>query len=159
MLAELEERGTLKAVITQNVDALHQKAGSKTVYELHGTAARHYCSSCKTEMPLSEVMSYKGKVPKCPKCGGVIRPDIVLYEEPLNESVINSAVLAIAEADLLIIGGTSLAVYPAAGFINYFKGENIVLINRDETPYDGKATLVFRENIGEVLSEAVKETE
>lgn len=154
-LAELEKRGKLKAVITQNIDGLHQKAGSKNVIELHGTVFKHYCPSCGAIMPAENVAALKGGIPKCEKCGHIIRPDVTLYEESLNERVIESAVSAISAADLLIIGGTSLAVYPAAGFIRYFRGENIVLINREATGIDSSATLVFREKIGEVLSETV----
>ena len=156
-LARLEEAGKLKAVITQNIDGLHQQAGSKNVIELHGTVQKHYCPACKTFMPVEEIKALRGGIPRCEKCGRVIKPAVVLYEEPLNEEVIESAVAAISSADLLIIGGTSLAVYPAAGFIRYFGGENIVLINREETQYDGRAKLIFRESIGEVLSETLKE--
>lgn len=150
-LAELEKAGKLKAVVTQNIDGLHQRAGSKNVIEPHGTTLKHYCTVCKAVMPNEQVNSLCGQIPKCEKCHGIVRPDVVLYEEPLNESVIEAATYAISTADMLIIGGTSLAVYPAANFIRYFKGESIVLINRDETQYDGMATLVFRESIGEVL--------
>lgn len=155
-LARLEETGKLKAVVTQNIDGLHQQAGSKNVIELHGTVFHHYCPVCGSVMQNDKVKALCGKVPKCEKCGQVIRPDVVLYEEPLKEDVIEAAVGAISSADLLIIGGTSLAVYPAANFIRYFRGENTVLINRDETPFDGMASLIFRESIGEVLQEAVK---
>ncbi|MBR4910066.1 MAG: NAD-dependent protein deacylase [Clostridia bacterium] len=154
-LARLEAEGKLQAVITQNIDGLHQRAGSKNVIELHGTVLRHYCPACKKEYPLEEIKALRGQVPLCEKCKRVIKPAVVLYEEPLDEKVINSAINAIASADLLIIGGTSLAVYPAAGFIRYFGGGNIVLINRDETGMDSRATLVFRESIGEVLSKVV----
>ena len=150
-LAELEKAGKLKAVVTQNIDGLHQRAGSKNVIELHGTTLKHYCTACKAVTPNEQVKSLCGQIPKCEKCHGIVRPDVVLYEEPLNESVIEAATDAISSADMLIIGGTSLAVYPAANFIKYFKGESIVLINRDETQYDSMATLVFRESIGEVL--------
>lgn len=155
-LAELEKAGKLKAVITQNIDGLHQRAGSKNVIELHGTVLRHYCPACKTEMSFEAVKALRGGIPKCEKCGHIVKPYVVLYEEPLNERVIEAAISAISSADLLIIGGTSLAVYPAAGFIRYFSGGNIVLINREETIYDSRATLVFRDSIGEVLSETVK---
>lgn len=150
-LAELERQGKLRAVVTQNIDGLHQRAGSKNVIELHGTTLKHYCTACKAVMPNEQVRALCGQVPKCEKCHSIVRPDVVLYEEPLNGSVIEAAIDAISSADLLIIGGTSLAVYPAANFIKYFKGENIVLINRDETQYDSTASLVFRESIGEVL--------
>ena len=155
-LAELEKTGKLTAVITQNIDGLHQRAGSKNVIELHGTVLSHHCPTCNAFMDYETLKSYKGKIPRCEKCNSVIKPDVVLYEEPLNEQVTRSAVNVIANADMLIIGGTSLAVYPAAGFLGYFRGNNIVLINRDETQYDSMATLVFRDSIGEVLSETVK---
>ena len=150
-LAELERQGKLKAVVTQNIDGLHQRAGSRNVIELHGTTLKHYCTACKALMPNEQVKALRGQIPRCEKCNHIVRPDVVLYEEPLNQSVIEEAIDAISSADMLIIGGTSLAVYPAANFIRYFNGENIVLINRDETQYDSKATLVFRESIGEVL--------
>lgn len=155
-LAELERKGKLTAVVTQNIDGLHQQAGSKNVIELHGTVFYHYCPVCGAAMQNDKVKALYGKVPHCEKCGHVIRPDVVLYEEPLKEDVIEAAVGAISSADLLIIGGTSLAVYPAANFVRYFRGENTVLINRDETSFDGMASLIFRESIGEVLQEAVK---
>ena len=129
-LVELEKMGKLKAIVTQNIDGLHQKAGSKTVYELHGSVYRHYCPICKTEMSYEDVKALQGSVPRCPKCDAVVRPYVVLYEESLPETVVTSAVDAISSADLLIIGGTSLAVYPAANYIRYFKGKDIVLINR-----------------------------
>ena len=154
-LAQLEKVGKLTAVITQNIDALHQQAGSKNVIELHGTTLKHYCNSCKAFMPLEQIKALHGAVPKCEKCGDIVKPAVILYEEPLDNGVINAAVNAISSADLLIIGGTSLAVYPAAGFLGYFTGDNIVLINRDETQYDGRAALVFRDSIGEVLSQTV----
>jgi len=154
-LAKLEQQGLLNAVVTQNIDGLHQKAGSSTVMELHGTVSRHYCSQCQTPMEADVIRKLGGGVPYCPRCGSLVRPDVVMYEESLNEQVIDAAIGAIAAADLLIIGGTSLAVYPAAGFLQYFSGSHIVLINKDETPYDKKADLIFREPIGEVLSEAV----
>ena len=155
-LAELEKAGKLKAIVTQNIDGLHQRAGSKNVIELHGTVLENHCPKCKTAMSYGQLKALRGKVPVCEKCGGVIKPDVVLYEEPLDERVIESAISAISSADLLIIGGTSLAVYPAAGFLRYFTGGNIVLINRDETQFDSRATLVFRESIGEVLSQVIK---
>ncbi len=155
-LAELEKKGKLKAIVTQNIDGLHQKAGSKTVHELHGSVYRHYCPVCKTEMAYEDVKVLKGSVPKCQKCGAVVRPYVVLYEETLPEDVVYSAIEAISSADLLIIGGTSLAVYPAANYIRYFKGRNIVLINREPTAFDYKASLIFRESIGEVLQTAVE---
>lgn len=154
-LAKLEQAGLLDAVITQNIDGLHQAAGSRTVMELHGTTSRHYCSQCRAPMEAEVIRSLNGGIPYCPRCGGLVRPDVVMYEEMLCNETVDAAISAIAAANLLIIGGTSLAVYPAAGFLQYFTGDAIVLINRDETPYDSKAKLVFREPIGEVLSEAV----
>ena len=155
-LAELEKRGLLQAVITQNIDGLHQRAGSRNVIELHGTTLKHHCPVCRTFLSNEQVRALKGQIPRCETCGRVIKPDVVLYEEALDERVIAAAVDAIASAELLIIGGTSLAVYPAAGFLHYFSGRHIVLINRDETQFDSRASLVFREKIGEVLSETVK---
>ena len=155
-LTQLEKTGKLKAIITQNIDGLHQKAGSKNVIELHGTVLKHYCTNCNNMMTDEQVRQLKGQIPKCEKCGHIVKPYVVLYEESLNERVIESAVNAISSADLLMIGGTSLSVYPAASFIRYFSGENIVLINRGETQMDSRATLVFRESIGEVLSKAVE---
>ena len=152
-LARLEQRNMMSAVITQNIDGLHQKAGSKNVMELHGTVYSYHCTRCRRRYDIGFVKSTEG-VPKCPECGGVIKPDVVLYEEPLDSAVMNRALREIARADLMIIGGTSLAVYPAAGLLGYFGGRNIVLINRGETPYDGRADMVFREKIGEVMSRA-----
>ncbi|MBQ6059748.1 MAG: NAD-dependent protein deacylase [Clostridia bacterium] len=150
-LAELERAGKLTAVITQNIDNLHQLAGSKNVLELHGSVWRNYCTRCREFYPIETMLESKG-VPRCP-CGGVIKPDVVLYEEPLNEKVLYAAVRAVQEADLLIVGGTSLVVWPAAGLIEYFKGDNIVLINKGDTAYDSKAKLVIRAPIGETLSQ------
>ncbi len=152
-LAQLEQAGKLSAVITQNIDGLHQRAGSQNVLELHGTTLKHHCPNCGAFMPVEQIKALEGQIPKCEKCGAVVKPDVVLYEEPLNERVIEAAVDAIASADLLIIGGTSLAVYPAAGLIQYFGGKRIVLLNRDVTPYDGRATLCVREPIGQVLEQ------
>lgn len=148
-LAELERAGKLTAVVTQNIDGLHQAAGSKKVYELHGSVLRNYCMKCGKFYPAEYIKNSNG-IPKC-ECGGVIKPDVVLYEEGLDDSTVTEALRAIQTADTLIIAGTSLTVYPAAGFISYFKGDNIVLINRDETPFDGKADLVFHEKVGELL--------
>ena len=150
-LAELEKAGKLKAVITQNIDGLHQKAGSKKVLELHGSIHRNYCQICNKEYGLDYIMEKDG-IPRC-ECGGIIKPDVVLYEEPLNDFVLNTAVHYISDADTLIIGGTSLVVYPAAGLINYFNGSRLVLINKSQTPYDSLATLVINEAIGETLSQ------
>lgn len=148
-LAQLEEQGKLSAVITQNIDGLHQMAGSKNVIELHGSIQRNYCMRCKKSYDLDFVDSAKD-IPHC-DCGGTVKPDVVLYEEGLDTETIHSAVYHIQHADLLIIGGTSLAVYPAAGLIDYFKGKYIVLINRDATPRDSMADLIIRDKIGEVL--------
>ena len=155
-LAQLEKKGKLSAVITQNIDGLHSRAGSKNVIELHGTVLRHYCTVCGQEMPAEEVKALRGSVPVCEKCGGTVRPDVVLYEEPLDPQVVRRAVGAIAAADMLIIGGTSLAVYPAADYITYFRGKNTVLINRDPTPFDSRAGLVFHECIGEVFESVMR---
>ena len=150
-LAELERAGKLTAVVTQNIDGLHQAAGSKKVYELHGSVLRNYCMKCGKFYPAEYIKNSKG-IPKC-ECGGVIKPDVVLYEEGLDDSTVTEALRAIQTADTLIIAGTSLTVYPAAGFISYFKGDNIVLINRDETPFDSKADLVFHDKVGELLGQ------
>ncbi|MDP3386823.1 MAG: NAD-dependent protein deacylase [Eubacteriales bacterium] len=155
-LAKLERIGKLKAVITQNIDGLHQKAGSKEVLELHGTVYRHFCMDCQASYELMEVENSEG-IPLCHNCGGIIRPDVVLYGEPLDNYVISKSVDYIEKADTLIIGGTSLVVYPAAGLITYFKGRNLILINKDSTPYDRKANLVINESIGKVLKKALEE--
>lgn len=149
-LAELEREGKLRAVITQNIDGLHQAAGSKNVLELHGSILRAYCSKCRKPYP-ADVINYGSGVPRC-SCGGVIRPDIVLYEEPLDQTVMEDAVRFIRNAEILIIGGTSLNVYPAAGLIRYYRGNKLVLVNLSETPYDSYANLVIHEKIGEVFS-------
>lgn len=150
-LAELEAEGRLKAVITQNIDGLHQAAGSKNVLELHGSILRAYCARCRKPFP-AELMNKGTGVPRC-GCGGVIRPDIVLYEEPLDDETVDKAVRYIRAADVLIIGGTSLNVYPAAGLIRYYRGSKLVLINLSETPYDSYADLIIHEKIGEVFSQ------
>lgn len=150
-LAELEQAGKLKAVVTQNIDGLHTLAGSKTVYELHGSVHRNYCRQCRKFYTAEQILKSKG-VPTC-DCGGVIKPDVVLYEEPLDDACTRGAVAAIAAADTLIVAGTSLTVYPAAGFLRYFRGKHLVLINRDATPYDDMATLIMHEKVGEVLSQ------
>lgn len=152
-LAALERAGKLRAIVTQNIDGLHQKAGSKNVYELHGSIWRNYCTKCGKSYS-AEFIRDSGGVPHC-ACGGLIKPDVVLYEEGLDEKTIKGAVRAIAEADVLIVGGTSLTVYPAAGLIRYYGGNRLVLINRDETPYDGYANLIFRGPIGQVLGQCV----
>jgi NAD-dependent deacetylase len=150
-LAELEAAGKVKAVITQNIDGLHQKAGSKEVLELHGSIHRNYCQICGKEYGLDYILESES-IPRC-ECGGIVKPDVVLYEEPLNNAVLNFSVDYISQAETLIIGGTSLVVYPAAGLINYFNGQNLVLINKSETPYDDLATLVINDAIGETLSQ------
>lgn len=149
-LAELEEKGKLSAVVTQNIDGLHQKAGSKKVYELHGSVHRNYCLKCNKFYDAQAIADCVG-IPKC-SCGGIIKPDVVLYEEPLNDEVVKGALQSISEADMLIIAGTSLKVYPAAGFVGYFRGKHIVVINRDSTSADKSADLVLHERVGEVLS-------
>lgn len=153
-LAKLEKLGKLKAVVTQNIDGLHQKAGSEKVYELHGTIMKNYCMKYGQFYDLSYVMNSEG-VPRCEKCGGMVKPDVVLYEEGLDDTTISKSVRAIAEADVLIIGGTSLNVYPAAGFINYYHGNKLVLINKSETPYDRQANLLIHDSIGKVLKTCV----
>ena len=150
-LAELEREGKLRAVVTQNIDGLHQAAGSKNVLELHGSTLRAYCSRCKKKYD-PDIINHGTGVPRC-SCGGVIRPDIVLYEEPLDDAVVSSAIRYISNADVLIVGGTSLNVYPAAGLINYYRGNKLVLVNLSETPYDSYADLVIHEKIGEVFAQ------
>ncbi len=150
-LAELESEGKLRAVITQNIDGLHQAAGSKKVIELHGSIHRCYCAKCRKPYPESFVNEGTG-IPHC-SCGGIVRPDVVLYEEGLDEQDLYSAMNYIRAADVLIVGGTSLAVYPAAGLIRYFRGKHMVLVNRGSTPYDDMAELVIRQNIGQVFSQ------
>ncbi|MCL2694498.1 MAG: NAD-dependent protein deacylase [Oscillospiraceae bacterium] len=156
-LAKLESQGKLAAVITQNIDGLHQAAGSKNVLELHGTNHHHYCVSCCAEYTLDYVLRYE-LIPICEKCDGIVRPDVVLYEESLNNATITAAIKAIERAELLIIGGTSLAVYPAAGLIDYFTGVHLVLINKGSTSRDNQAQLVINEAIGEVMEAVVHET-
>ncbi len=150
-LAELEKEGKLSAVVTQNIDGLHQKAGSKNVYELHGSVLRNYCMKCHKFHSAEDVFNTTG-IPRC-QCGGLIKPDVVLYEEPLDSKVTTGAVNAIKKADLLIIGGTSLMVYPAAGYITYFHGGKMVLVNKSSTPYDGMADLVIHDGLGNVFSQ------
>lgn len=149
----MEQKGKLDAVITQNIDGLHQKAGSRNVWELHGTVLRNYCMTCGKQYGLEAVTESSG-VPRC-SCGGMLKPDVVLYEEGLDGHVMEESIRAIAQADLLIVGGTSLVVYPAAGLLQYFRGSKLALINRGETPYDNRAGLVLREPIGEVLGQIV----
>ena len=151
VLARWEEEGRLSAVVTQNIDGLHQKAGSRRVYELHGSVLRNYCTRCRKFYDAQFVKDSTG-VPKC-TCGGTVKPDVVLYEEGLDQDIIENSVMAIANADLLIVGGTSLTVYPAAGLIRYYQGKRLVLINRDETPYDSYADLVLHKSLGDVFSQ------
>ena len=158
-LAKLEKKGILKAVITQNIDGLHQAAGSQNVLELHGSVHRNFCTACGEPYSLQYVLNYHETVPRCSKCNGIVKPDVVLYEESLDMDVLNQAVGNIREADVLIVGGTSLAVYPAAGLIDYYRGSKLVLINISATPYDRKADLVIHESIGKVLDAAVSEIE
>ncbi len=154
-LAQLEKMGKLKAVVTQNIDGLHQAAGSQVVYELHGSVLRNYCMNCHAFYDVAYILQAEG-VPKCKKCGETIKPDVVLYEEGLEDEVISGAVQAITQADTLIIGGTSLIVYPAAGLINYFKGKHLVLINKSATSADGKADLVINGDISSVMKAAMQ---
>ena len=152
-LAEMEQKGILSAVITQNIDGLHQKAGSRAVFELHGSVHRNRCVKCGEFFDAHFILHSAG-IPRC-ECGGIVKPEVVLYEEPLDEDVLEGAVRRIANSDLLIIGGTSLAVHPAAGLLGYFSGDAIVQINRDPTPYDDRATLSLHEPIGQVLGKIV----
>ena len=154
ILARLEQEGRLSAVVTQNIDGLHQLAGSKTVYELHGSVHRNFCRKCG-QFYDAPFIKHSAGIPTC-TCGGLIKPDVVLYEEGLDEACITGAVNAIAGADLLIVGGTSLTVYPAAGLLQYYRGNRLVLINRDETPYDNEADLVFYDSLGQVLEDATE---
>lgn len=151
-LAKLERQGKCKAVVTQNIDGLHQAAGSRVVYELHGSTLRNFCTRCGRFYPVEYIDAAPG-VPRCESCGGIVKPDVVLYEEGLDEATLEGAVRAIREADTLIVGGTSLAVYPAAGLIRYFRGSELVVINKQPTPADGQATLVIRDPIGQALRE------
>ena len=151
VLARWEQEGKLSAVVTQNIDGLHQKAGSKKIYELHGSVLRNYCTICGKFHSAEFVRDAEG-VPKC-ACGGTVKPDVVLYEESLDQRTIEKSVQAIRNADLLIVAGTSLTVYPAAGLINYYRGNRLVLINRDETSYDGRADLLFHEGLGKIFSQ------
>ena len=150
-LAELEKRGKLDAVVTQNIDGLHELAGSKNVIEIHGSVFRNYCVSCGKKYDVKKVIDAKG-IPTCDACGGVVRPDVVLYEEGLNMSLLDNAINYIQNAETLIVGGTSLNVYPVAGLLEYFRGKNLVIINKTITSYDNRADLVFRDSIGDVLS-------
>lgn len=150
-LAELERRGKLKAVITQNIDGLHQTAGSENVIELHGSVHRNNCMNCNESYNLDYVLNSPKIVPECSKCNGIVKPCVILYEEPLDTDSIDRAVAFLERADMLIVGGTSLAVYPAAGLIQYYRGDRLVLINKSPTPYDSRANLIIRDSIGAVL--------
>lgn len=158
-LSKLEKMGKLKGIVTQNIDGLHQMAGSKKVYELHGSVLRNTCTHCQTKYSLEDMMKLRDNegIPRCSKCGAIIKPDVVLYEEGLDEYTLYSAIHAIEQADLLIVGGTSLVVYPAAGLINYFHGKHLVLINKDSTNMDSKADLVIHDSIGKVLDDSLCE--
>lgn len=150
-LAELEQAGKLIGVVTQNIDGLHQAAGSKKVWELHGSIHRNYCMDCGKSHPLQAILD-SSDVPRC-ECGGIIKPDVVLYEEGLDDTIVSGAIRAIAESDLLIVGGTSLAVYPAAGLLQYFQGKHLALINKSPTPLDKNADLVLQYGLGEFFSQ------
>lgn len=154
-LAKMEQKGILKAVITQNIDGLHQAAGSREVLELHGSIYRNYCMKCQKKYDLEYVISCSGAYPVCDKCDGIVRPDVTLYEESLNMRILNKSVSHIAKADMLIVGGTSLAVYPAAGLVDYYRGNRLVLINKSSTPYDSRANIVIHDSIGKVLGSVI----
>ena len=151
VLARWEEEGKLSAVVTQNIDGLHQKAGSRRVYELHGSVLRNYCQRCR-KFHSAEFIKNSDGVPRC-DCGGIVKPDVVLYEEGLDQNTLENAVMAIYDADLLIVAGTSLTVYPAASLVRYYRGNRLVLINRDKTPYDRYANLVFHESLGRIFEQ------
>ena len=153
-LAHLEQQGKVKAVVTQNIDGLHQMAGSKCVYELHGSVHRNYCMNCGKFFGLDAVLE-AGVVPKC-SCGGTIKPDVVLYEEGLDGKTVSGAIAAIQNADLLVVGGTSLTVYPAAGMIDYFRGDKLILINKTATPFDSRADIVINKSLGSVFKEILE---
>lgn len=155
-LSKLEEIGKLRGIITQNIDGLHQSGGSKNVVELHGSLHRNYCIECGHRYSMEYVLNYDAMIPRCEKCEGVVRPDVVLYGESLSKDNLEAADKLVAEADLLIIGGTSLKVYPAAGYVRKFKGNDLVLINKTPTRYDNRASLIVREAIGEVLDNLMK---
>ena len=155
VLAKMEEMGKLKAVVTQNIDGLHQLAGSKVVYELHGSILRNYCMKCHTFYPLEKIISSTG-IPHCDKCGGIIKPDVVLYEEGLDEKTIMNSIHAISEAEVLIVGGTSLVVQPAASLIRYYRGNKLILVNKSTTPYDQDANVVLHESLGKIFGEIEK---
>lgn len=155
VLARLEQEGHLAAVVTQNIDGLHQKAGSERVLELHGSVLRNFCMDCGAAYPVDELLRLRDEaadgVPRCPACGGIVKPDVVLYEEALDEHTLQASVDAIARADLLVVAGTSLAVYPAAGLIDFFQGDHLVIVNRTPTPRDRQADLCLAANVGDVF--------
>lgn len=155
-LVELEQEGTLTAIVTQNIDGLHQKAGSKNVLELHGSVLRNNCMQCSTAYSVEDLLALREQaadsIPHCPTCGGIVKPDVVLYEEPLDERTMHEAAIAISQADLLVVAGTSLAVYPAAGLIDSFTGSRLVIVNRTPTPRDRQASLCIAANVGDVLN-------
>ena len=153
-LARLEEQGKLRCVITQNIDGLHQKAGSKHVIELHGTTLKNYCMNCGKAFSVDYILAQEG-VPRCDKCSGIVKPDVVLYEESLHDGDMEEAVSYIRKADMFIVGGTSLTVYPAAGLVDYYRGKKLVLINKSATPYDSYADLVIHDSLGKVLGQCV----
>ena len=155
VLAQLEKKGKLKAIVTQNIDGLHQKAGSFNVYELHGSVLRNYCMKCG-EFYDAEYIFDKVGIPRCKKCGGIIKPDVVLYEEGLNPDVMNKSIMAIRNADVLIVAGTSLTVQPASSLINFYTGNKLVLINRDKTAYDNRADIVINDSLGKVFSQFIE---
>lgn len=155
-LAELERQGKLKAVVTQNIDGLHQAAGSKTVFELHGSVQRNVCTKCNKKFDLDYIMGSDKIVPHCDECGGIIKPDVVLYEEMLDQDVLYNAISAISKADVLLVIGTSLVVYPAAGLIDYYSGNKMILINKAETPYDGRCEIVINQSAGATLRSLVE---
>lgn len=156
LLSRLEQAGKLKTVITQNIDGLHQSSGTNTVLELHGSVHRNYCLDCRRFFSLQDIMAMEELVPRCSDCGGIVKPDVVLYEEELDHEVLMRAIQEISTSDLLIIGGTSLTVHPAAGLITYFQGSKTVLLNADPTPYDHRAGLIITERIGQVMTEVGK---
>lgn len=154
-LAKLEDKGKLKAIITQNIDGLHQMGGSRNVLELHGSVHRNYCMKCRKFYDLNYILESGDIVPKCSECGGVIKPDVVLYEEPLDMDTMNKAISYVSKAEVFIVGGTSLVVYPAANLVNYYNGNKLILINKSGTPYDGMADIVINDSIGKVLNSII----
>ncbi|NDI33573.1 NAD-dependent protein deacylase [Chengkuizengella sediminis] len=154
-LARLEQQGKIKAVITQNIDGLHQSSGSHIVLELHGSVHRNFCMDCEMFYALDKIVNHEETIPRCEQCEGIIKPDVVLYEERLDEDILDSAVDFISKAEVLIVGGTSLSVYPAAGLIEYYRGDHFILINKAPTPYDSRANYVIYDHIGKVMSQFV----